>query len=129
MARARDPGSSACLPAGRFNPDSRHHKKDPMRDKTLAAAAYIFWVPSLYIVLTEKRKDPFVGFHGGQALLLWTFIFGIFFLLRFLVNLLWSFIYVPYLDLIEVLGAITMGIYAVYCGWRCFQGQDFKIPH
>ncbi len=100
-----------------------------MRDKTLAAAAYILWVPSLYIVLTEKRRDPFVGPHGSQALLLWTFFFVIFFLLRYLVNLIWSYSYIPYLDLVEVAGAAAMGIYAIYCGWRCYRGQAFRIPH
>jgi len=95
----------------------------------LSALAYIFWIPSLYIVLTEKRKEEFVGFHGGQALLLWTAIFILFFAVRFLVNLLWSVFYIPYLDLLEVLAGAVMWGYAVYCGYRSFRGQTFKIPH
>ena len=89
--------------------------------KVLAAAAYIFWIPSLYIVLTEKRRQEFAGYHGGQALVLWTFIFLIFFAVRFLINLLWSFVYVPYINYLEVIvGAVGWG-YAVYCGLRCFK--------
>ena len=95
----------------------------------LSALAYIFWIPSLYIVLTEKRKEEFVGFHGGQALLLWTAIFILFFAVRFLVNLIWSVYYVPYLDLLEVLAGAAMWGYAVYCSYRSFRGQTFKIPH
>lgn len=100
-----------------------------MKDKTLAALAYILWVPSLYIVLTDKRKKEFIGFHGGQALVLWTAIFLTFFALRFSVNLLWSFYYIPYLDLLEVLFASAAYGYAISCGYRSRQGEVFKIPH
>jgi uncharacterized membrane protein len=100
-----------------------------MKDKTLAALAYILWIPSLYIVLTEKRRDEFVGFHGGQALVLWTGIFLIFFAVRFLVNLIWSFFYIPYLDVLEILTGAGLYGYACYCGWRCYQEIAFKVPH
>jgi len=100
-----------------------------MNNKTLAAAAYILWIPSLYIVLTEKRKEEFVGFHGGQALVLWTLIFLAFFLTRALVNLIWSFIYIPYLDLLEILVASVGWGYAVACGIRSYQGTMFTIPN
>lgn len=100
-----------------------------MNDRTLAALAYILWIPSLYVVLTEKRKEEFLGFHGGQALLLWTLIFIGFFLIRFLVNLVWRFFYVPYLDMLEALFAFAAWGYAVYCGFRSLQGLTFRIPH
>lgn len=98
-------------------------------DKALAALAYILWIPSLYIVLTEKRRQEFVGFHGGQALIMWSAIYVIFFAVRFLVNLVWSYYYLPFLNLLEVLtGALFYG-YALYCGYRCFLGQSFKLPN
>ncbi len=100
-----------------------------MKGKTLAALAYVLWIPSLYIVLTKQRKDEFAGFHGGQALVLWTLIFLGFFGLRFLVNLVWEYYYVPYLDLIEVLFASAAWGYALSCGYRCAQGEMFSIPH
>jgi len=98
-----------------------------MKDKTLAASAYIFAIPSLYIVLTEKRRDEFIGYHGAQALRLWTFFCIIFFVLRFLVNLLWSFIYIPYLDLLEIFAALAFWIYALYCGLRSYRGEKFDL--
>ena len=97
------------------------------QSKTLAVLAYICWVPALYIVLTRLRKDEFVGFHGSQALIIWTLIFAGFFGLRFLVNLLWSIFYVPYLDLLEVLFAFSAWGYAVSCGVRCAQGERFTL--
>ena len=95
----------------------------------LAALAYIAWIPAIYIVLTEKRREDFVGFHGAQALLLWMIIFISFFGTRFLVNLVWNFIYIPYLDLLEVIVGMGMWGYAVTCGIRCAQGLTFNIPH
>lgn len=104
-------------------------KESGQNSKLLAALAYVAWIPSLYIVLTESRRDEFVGFHGAQALLLWTIIFLSFFAMRFLVNLVWSLIYIPYLDLLEVVVGMGMWGYAVTCGMRCFQGMTFSIPH
>jgi uncharacterized membrane protein len=100
-----------------------------MKDKTLAALAYMTWVPSLYIVLTRKKGDEFLTFHGNQALLLWTLIFLAFFTLRFLVNLVWGLLYIPYLDLLEVLFGFGAWGYACYCGARCLRGEAFTIPH
>lgn len=100
-----------------------------MKDKTLAALAYILWIPSLYIVLTEKRHKDFVGYHGGQALVMWSAVFVAFFAVRFLVNLIWSVFYIPYLDTLEVVtGALAYG-YALYCGYRCWLGQTFRLPN
>ena len=90
----------------------------------LAALAYILWIPSLYIVLSEKRKGEFIGFHGGQALLLWTGIFITFFAVRLLVNLIWGFYYIPYLDLVEVLAASGLWGYAFYRGLRAYRGMS-----
>ena len=100
-----------------------------MKDKIFAALAYIFWVPSLYIVLTEKKREGFIVSHAEQALLLWIYIFLIFFALRFLINLLWSVFYIPYLELTEVLAGAGLWGYAVYCGYRSSLGLSFKIPH
>lgn len=61
--------------------------------------------------------------------MLWTAIFILFFFLRFTVNLVWRMLYVPYLDLIEVLFASLAWGYAVYCGYRCYLGEIFRIPN
>jgi hypothetical protein len=95
--------------------------------KLLAAAAYICWLPSLFIVLTDRRKDEFVGRHGCQALLLWTIIFLAFFAVRAFINFVWSVIYVPFLDSLEVIAASLMWGYAVTCGFRAAQGERFPV--
>lgn len=85
--------------------------------------------PALYIVLTGLRKKADIGFHGGQALVLWTWFFLIFFLLRFLVNLIWSLVYIPYLNYLENGAVILMGGYAAYCAYRVMLGRGFRIPY
>jgi uncharacterized membrane protein len=100
-----------------------------MKDRVLAALAYVLWVPSLYLLLSEKRQEEYLGYHGGQAFVLWLIIFLAFFATRFLVNLVWSYYYFPYLDLLEVFVALGLWGYAVYCGVRCLRAIDFRIPH
>ena len=99
-----------------------------MKEKILAALAYVLFVPGLYIVLSDWRKKECVGYHGGQALLFWTAIFISFFFVRFLVNLVWLLIYIPYLDLLETLTAVAFYGYALKCAWRAYQGETFVIP-
>ena len=103
-----------------------------MKDKLLAAAAYVFWIPSLYIVLTEKRKEEFLGQHGARALFLWVKIFIAFFALRFLVNLIWRLAYLPNLDWIETAAAALLWGYAAYQGVRAARGEktyDLEKSH
>jgi len=99
-----------------------------LNDKIFASSAYLFGIPALYIVLTEKKKEDYLGYHGQQALLLWVWFFILFFSLRFLINLVWSFFYIPYLEKTEVLLAVLMVGYVLFCAYRSFNGQKFKIP-
>jgi len=99
------------------------------KERVLAALAYILWVPSLYLLLSEKRQEEYLGYHGGQAFVLWLAIFLIFFATRFLVNFIWSYYYLPYLDFLEVFVALGLWGYAVYCGARCLRAVNFRIPY
>jgi uncharacterized membrane protein len=99
-----------------------------LNDRILASSAYIFGIPALYIVLTDLRKKEFIGGHGAQALVLWIVYFVTFFAIRSLVNLAWLIRYIPYLDWMETLAVVIMGAYAVYCGFRSFRGEAFRIP-
>jgi uncharacterized membrane protein len=100
-----------------------------IKDNILASAAYILGVPALYIVMTEKRRERQIGFHGAQAFLLWLAMLVIFFLSRLVINLIWSIKYIPQLQVLEWILVLAMGSYALFCGWRSFLGQDFRIPH
>lgn len=99
-----------------------------LNDKIFASTAYLFGVPALYLVLTEHKKEPYLGFHGQQAFQLWVWFFVIFFTLRFFINFIWSFFYIPYLEKMEVLASLIMGGYAIYCAYRSFKGEKFIIP-
>jgi uncharacterized membrane protein len=95
-------------------------------NRLLAASAYLFGVPALYIILTGERKRPMVGEHGAQALLLWISFFAIFFLLRLAINLLWLLVYIPHLDYLETLAVLLMAGYAIRSAWRVIKGQPIR---
>jgi len=99
------------------------------KDKRLAAASYLFGVPALWVVLTERKDKGFLYFHGEQAFYLWLRFFIAFFALRLLITLIWRIVYVPYLDFVETLLAGLMAGYAVYCGYRSLLGRTFYFPH
>lgn len=100
-----------------------------LKDRILAAAAYIFGIPALYIILTENRHRPFLGYHGTQALKLWLIYLGSFFALRLIINLIWLNYYVPALAILENMVAAAMAGYALYCGYRSLAGQKFTLFH
>ncbi|MBU0672150.1 MAG: hypothetical protein KJ732_03880, partial [Candidatus Margulisbacteria bacterium] len=83
----------------------------------------------LFIVLTDYRKKDYVGFHGGQALVLWCLFFLIFFGQRSLVDWLWTKNYYPGLQWLEIITVLGLGGYALACAYRSFLGAIFKIPH
>ena len=99
-----------------------------LNDKIFVSSAYLFGIPALYIVLTERKKEDYLGAHGQQAFWLWIWFLIIFFSLRFFINLIWGFFYIPYLEKSEVLAAFLLGGYAVFCAYRSFKGVKFTIP-
>ena len=76
-----------------------------IKDKILAAIAYAFGVPALYLILSSKRKDEFLRHHGDQAFFLWVMILVLFFFFRFIGG------FFPALNLIEL--ALDLGLWAI----------------
>jgi len=98
-------------------------------DKILSALAYVFFIPALYLILTDYRKTRFNAFHGAQALFLWLFIFVVFLLIRFTLNLIWSVYYLPILDVLGNLIKLALWIYAFYCGVKALYGEKYEVPY
>jgi hypothetical protein len=97
-----------------------------LANRTLAASAYFFGIPALYLVLTERRKKPFIGEHSARALLLWTGYFLFFFVLRSGVNWLgarWPF---PGLDYVEFFLILFGYLYLFWQGVLCYRGRWVK---
>jgi uncharacterized membrane protein len=97
-------------------------------DRLLAAISYAFGIPSLYIILTEKRKEKFTGYHGVQALYLWILIVLLWILLRALQNVILYIIYIPFLDSMISLILLGLWIFTCLCGLRVLGGGYFSIP-
>ena len=94
-----------------------------LETRILAAVSYLIWPASLLIVLTKIRKDPFLRYHGYQAL-----FFGICCMVVYLVV-------GALLRIIPVIGSLIFNLLVL--GWvllviflaiRSLQGEYFRIP-
>ena len=99
-------------------------------DRILSGSAYAVGFTSLYIILSEKRRDPFTGYHGTQAMFLWMGIIVVWIGIRVLLNFLDSFgISFAFLNWLGSLTIFLLWIYALYCGFRAYNGDYFDIPY
>ena len=98
-------------------------------EKLLIASAYIFGIPSLYIILTDKRKNKSTAFHATQALLFWIAIFILYFVLRLFVDLIWTYYYTVLLDWLINLIVFGSWIYLINLGFNAYLGKAFDVPY
>jgi len=98
-------------------------------NKLLAAAAYAFFIPSLYIALTDKRKQKFLAFAAAQSIILWIVYILIFIVLRILLNLIWTISYFPILNQIVLFIKLTMWGYALFLASKAIKGESHPIPY
>jgi len=92
--------------------------------RILAASAYLFGIPAIYIVLTEQQRKSFVRYHADRALVLWLIGFGVFFSLRMLIDFIWSKNYLPGLIYLEWTFSVLLCCYLVFCAIRALLGED-----
>lgn len=98
-------------------------------DKMLCAASYALGVPSLYIILTDKRKDKFTGFHGTQALFFWIAFIIAWIVMRVILDVIFNIVYLPFLNSLVNLMLLIIWLYALYSGYRAYMGEFFTIPY
>jgi len=108
------------------------HYDYPEADRRLAAACYIFGVPTLYCILTAKRFTRFVGGHATQAFLMWILMLLYWLAVRIGVNLIWWLFgligfFFPYLSFLSFGLCFVAWIYAVKYGIRAYKGETFEI--
>lgn len=93
------------------------------------ALAYAIGIPSLYLVLSDKRKEKFTGYHGVQAMFLWIALIVIWTVIRTFEDLILNLIYIPFLDPLIVLLGSALWLYAIYLSIRAYRGEYFTIPY
>ena len=98
-------------------------------DKMLCGASYALGVPALYIILTDKRKDKFTGFHGTQALFYWVAFIVIAIVMRVVLDFIFNIVYLPFLNSLVNLILLGLWLYALYSGYRAYMGEFFTIPY
>ena len=98
-------------------------------DRILSGFAYAAAFPSIYIILSEKRRDAFVGYHGAQAMFLWLAFLAVWIGIRVFLNFLSSVgVYFAPLDSLSSAAVFLLWIYSLYCGFRAYNGDYFDIP-
>lgn len=98
-------------------------------DKLLCAASYAIGIPALYIMLTDKRKEKFAGYHGTQALVLWIAYLIVWIVLWVVLGLILDVVYIPVLEAVVKLISLAMWVFALYCAYRAYMGEYFSIPY
>lgn len=102
--------------------------KFSLGDKVLIASSYCFALPSLYIILSEKRKNEKLAFHASQALLLWIAIIIMLVLIRLFVYFVLSNFNVPLLDKLPGFASFVFWLYAVYRAISFLLGKNARMP-
>ncbi len=99
-------------------------------DRLLAGFSYAVGFPAIYVILSEKRKDAFVGYHGAQAMFMWIGIMVLWIGIRVFMNFLDSLgISFAILDSLASIAIFCLWIYALYCGFRAYNGDYFDVPY
>ena len=98
------------------------------KDKTLVFLSYIFFFPSIYVILSDKRKNELLALHAAQAFLYWLAVAVIFLMLRAAVYLIVSVLPLYFLtgamDLFFLLG----WFFSFYCAIMFLFGAEVEIP-
>ena len=100
-----------------------------LEDKLFAACSYMFFVPALFIALTDKRKFTYEATHAAQAILLWIAIAASYIIIRIVYSLLSGFWYFIVYDLIVKSAHFALWIFAVYCGLKAYREEEVAIPY
>ena len=97
-------------------------------DRLTAAAAYLLFIPALYIILTEKRKNEYLALHASQALFYWTFSFVILVAIRIAVDYIMVRVYIRPFEVILPAVMLAIWIYSLYCSFLAVLGRQINIP-
>ena len=88
----------------------------------------ILFIPALYTILTEKRKNEYLALHASQALFYWTFSFILLVLIRTAVDHVMVRSYIRPFELILPTAMWTIWLYSLYCTLLALLGRQINIP-
>lgn len=90
----------------------------------------MFFVPSIYIALSHRRKSKYLSKSAAQSIFLWIMICTIYLLVRTLLLFLSQFTgYVLFYEALRTFVLILLWAYAVYCGYLSASQKDVVIPY
>ena len=98
--------------------------KDKIQKNALIAACYAFFIPSLYIILTDSRKQEILAENAAQALLLWLSYFIVIWFLRAIILLSGLFVLFPILSIINAFFILLVAS----CSFKALRGEKIELP-
>jgi uncharacterized membrane protein len=99
-------------------------------NRLLAALGYPIWIVALVVIATDLKKDPFLRYHGWQAL-----FWGIGWFALWVALTVVGF-FVSFVPLLGALFGFVTGV-ALWLAWlvlsvlfavRAYQGERFEVP-
>lgn len=97
-------------------------------DKILIVAGYLFWFPSFYIILSDKRKNKTAALHASQAMMLWILLIFFILIMKILFNFILSIFHLHFLYAIFEMLPFLFWLYCVYCAGMFMVNREFEIP-
>lgn len=94
----------------------------------MATLSYLFFVPSLYVILTDKRKSDYNALHAAQAFTFWGAFIMFYLLTRSFYLFLLSYKLIGYVPFVLKSIYLVVWVYAAYCGILAWQKKQFRIP-
>ena len=97
-------------------------------ERLTAASGYLLFIPALYVILTEKRKNEYLAINASQALFFWTFSFVLLVAIRMAVDYIMVRVYIRPFELILPLTMWAILLYSLYCSFLAVLGRQVNIP-
>ena len=89
----------------------------------MALLGYLLLIPAILCVAMEPyKRDPFLRFHGYQALIMCLAMFALNFCLRF------AMVFMGPLALALLMLNPLFGLVCIFCGIKAYQNEKFKLP-
>lgn len=118
--------------------ETNHKNKGPVKiqarpevglwDKLVIAFGYVFFFPTLSIILSDRRKNPVLALHAAQGFVLWSFILAGIVSLRLCINQILLTADIPFIDKTVTVFFVLIWFYSIKCAFLFLMGKAVRIP-
>ncbi len=110
-----------------FDPDEREERIG-FFNGLLIVLSYLFFLPSFYLIFSERRFNQKVAFHASQAFLLWVSLIAVLTAVRWQIYVILSSNYIPLLTNVVPFLAGAAYIFMIYNAACFLLGKKVNVP-